>query len=255
MPIPIGLSGLAGHGKDTAFNYLREWAEERCVLARRRSFADALKLSFARMFLPDCSIDEAVIWCNEIKFTGELFITWNNANENGTKTSIEHAVSGRTALQRYGTEGHRGVFGDNFWVDVLFPLEQIWHEQPDGSEVTNYEMRYPHNFMGPLDQEPPDFCVAADTRFENEATRVRELEGYNLLIIRPSLEKEMLKDSEWQHASEAGLPGHLIDWSIRADDLEDLRTGVRQFADVMLAPRLGVEPSQSWPTPVPPEEK
>jgi dephospho-CoA kinase len=32
MTTPIGLTGLAGAGKDTAFGFLREWAEERGVL-------------------------------------------------------------------------------------------------------------------------------------------------------------------------------------------------------------------------------
>jgi hypothetical protein len=218
MTTPIGLTGLAGAGKDTAFGFLREWAEERGVNARRRSFADALKLSFARMFLPDCSVDEAVIWCNEIKFTGDLAITWSNSGENGTKTTIEHLVSGRTALQRFGTEGHRGVFGDNFWVDVLFPLED-----------------YDRNFMGPLDQQPPEICVAADTRFENEAQRIKDLGGYNLLIIRPSLEMQKLADSEWKHVSEAGINGELIDSTITADTLDELREKIFAWADKHLS--------------------
>jgi hypothetical protein len=233
MPVPIGLTGLAGAGKDTAFGYLREWAEERGVLARRRSFADALKLSFARMFIPDCSVDEAVIWCNELKFSGTLRLSWDNADAHqGTLTTIEHRISGRTALQRYGTEGHRDVFGDNFWVDVLFPLSEIRDMKGD-----RCRSGYERNFMGPLDQEPPDICVAADTRFENEARRIKELKGYNLSIVRPVENGGLdLGKIEGQHSSEAGVPVDLIDetiWNTR--DLEYLREQIFLWADTTLS--------------------
>jgi len=37
--------------------------------------------------------------------------------------AIEHSITGRQALQRYGTEGHRDVFGEDFWVDALLPVD------------------------------------------------------------------------------------------------------------------------------------
>jgi len=67
MTVLIGLHGRLGAGKDTAFEGIHKWASERGVRAARRGFADALKLSFARLFIPDCGLDEAVNWCNTLK--------------------------------------------------------------------------------------------------------------------------------------------------------------------------------------------
>lgn len=273
MPTPIGLAGSKGAGKDTAFTSIQEWAAERGVLARRRSFADALKLSFTRMFLPDCSIDEAVIWCDEIKFTGELAITWGTHHPHGTSTEILHRVSGRTALQRFGTEGHRDVFGDNFWVDILFPLasQQVgtrppareeltidaydptgmmsppggtpagynqWRRDMEKQGVPVFELQYARNFMGPLDQQPPEICVAADERFDNEAQRIVELQGYNIKIVRPGLE-----DDGDSHASEAGISDALITVTIINDGtLDEFRAKIFAWCDLFLSP---VYPSEN----------
>jgi hypothetical protein len=195
----IGLTGGRGSGKDTAFGYIHEWAAGRGVRAARRGFADALKLSFARLFLPDCSIDEAVAWCDELKnapsrsaITAQWSRGWasNDLGSGDTETKIMHRITGRTALQRYGTEGHRGVFGDDFWVDALLPRNPNW----------------PQNFHAPLDfsSEPPEICVVSDVRFENEAQRIRDLGGEIFKIDRDLGTRD-------GHASEAGLPDRLID--------------------------------------------
>jgi len=119
MTVLIGLHGRLGAGKDTAFEGIHKWASERGVRAARRGFADALKLSFARLFIPDCGLDEAVNWCNTLKgheSASRLAVSWGVFSEYGTDTTIEHSITGRQALQRFGTEGHRDVFGEDFWV-------------------------------------------------------------------------------------------------------------------------------------------
>lgn len=212
MTTLIGLSGSKESGKDSAYQFIHEWAADRGVRAGRRGFADALKLSFARLFIPDCSLEEAIQWCDILKqpmSRGLLKIEWSNGliGNGETLTTIEHRISGRMALQRYGTEGHREVFGDDFWVDALLPEDSSWAM----------------NFISRMDEmqmfggfEPPEICVVSDVRYENEAERIRKLGGQVWEIIRPGLE------SSDDHASEAGLPSHLIDEQIFNDTEGDL---------------------------------
>jgi hypothetical protein len=84
----------------------------------------------------------------------------------------------REFLQRYGTEAHRDVFGFDFWVEQMLAHYDL---QPSG--------RY----------------VAADCRFQNEAIALKRLGGYIVRVDRRAVE------SDDSHASEAGLPDHMID--------------------------------------------
>lgn len=184
MTTLTGLHGGRGSGKDTAFRLLHEWLTERGESSTRRGFADALKLSFARLFIPSIQLDEAVIWCDELKQDADLgrdpsFLTirWGGASEDGTITTVQHQITGRQALQRYGTEAHRDVFDDDFWVNALLPTNAIIneHDLPEGP-------RWPWNFvtMGMQitgDVQPPAHAFVTDTRFPNEAARIRLLGG------------------------------------------------------------------------------
>jgi len=214
MTYLVGLNGRRGAGKDTAFSFIYEWGQERGVSVGRRGFADAMKLSFARIFIPDVSIDEAVIFCDMIKGEGQakLQIEWGNFDtDDAQKSFVRHELTGRLALQRYGTEAHRDVFGEDFWVDVLLPLERLRVEVPhrdDGLEAFMDEPSWPRNFMGQLDQEPPQLCVITDTRFESEVRRVRDLGG-KVWEVHRGFQK--LNDN---HLSELPLPPDMIDLTI-----------------------------------------
>ena len=235
MTVLIGLHGRLGAGKDTAFEGIHKWASERGVRAARRGFADALKLSFARLFIPDCGLDEAVNWCNTLKgheSASRLAMSWGVFSEHGTDTTIEHSITGRQALQRYGTEGHRDVFGEDFWVDALLPTDSVPSETQFEYQVHRSVepvpvQRWPMNFRQEMDfsVEPPEICVVTDVRFVNEATRIRTLKGINWKVVRP-IENGGLGDNEGHHASELDLPTELIDHVIlnnsSIDDLHSL---------------------------------
>lgn len=237
MAILIGLTGRRGAGKDTAFQFISEWASERGLSAHRRGFADSLKLSFARMFIPDISLEEAVNWCDELKRDWEpggayrpaqLTVRWGRVDSHSTLTEIKHQISGRQALQRYGTEGHRDVFGDDFWVDALLPTDML---PPAGgsTEGTIGDMlnqpSWPMNFRGPLQAEAPDICVVTDTRFDNEARRINDLGGAVWEIDRGKTDID-------GHRSEDGIMGELVDLVIdNHGDLDQLRDGVRAALD------------------------
>lgn len=90
----------------------------------------------------------------------------------------------RRLLQRFGTEAGRDIHGENCWVQIVL---DPWF---DG----NYDL------------------VVTDARFPNECQAIRDLGGFVIEIVRPGLEK-----LEGNHASEAGVPRHLIDVTIVND--------------------------------------
>ena len=224
----LALTGARGSGKDTAFSFIHEWGLERGVSVGRRGFADPLKFSFARLFLPDCTLEEAVQWCDEIKMAESLSAIsaeWyrGDAHAGETETKITHSITGRTALQRYGTESHRDVFDNNFWVDALLP---------DAIDPATGEHVWPQRFRMSLVPDPPEICVVTDCRFPNEAERVRWLGGKIWRIVR--YPHEDLGDG---HRSEQGLdPDLFIDRDIEnvTDDRQAMRTEIYGVMDRLM---------------------
>jgi hypothetical protein len=172
MPLPnlIGINGYKGSGKDTVADYLvREYGYE------KRSLAASLKQSVAALFnIPVERIDEM-------------------KNDPITQVVIEgyRRMSFREFLQRYGTESHRSVFGDSFWVDQCLPTT-------------------PDSFYS--DGNP--VCIS-DVRFPNELHRVKSLGGINIRISRPEFEGE-------SHASEQAPEPGMIYTLIQNDKSIDM---------------------------------
>ena len=213
----IGIHGRKGSGKDTAFLSIRDWAEERGLRAFRQGFAHKLKLSAYRCFHPnppewETEVDEvtmALQWADYIKRDPDEKYDVTMVNAVGYKLEHEsgiasYRVSGREFLQNYGTEAHRDVFGEDFWVDQLLPMD-LWQE----------------NF------NEADFAVIIDVRFENEAQRIRDLGGVVWYVDRPEIE-----DGD-EHASEQILSSRLIDTTIPNDtDLDGFELRVRDLMEI-----------------------
>lgn len=164
----IGLSGLKGSGKDTVGAYLvKQYAFQRL------SFADKLKQSAAALFgvepseLEKMKNDPTVqVVIGRYTDTREAYYSFNDA------------MSVREMLQRYGTEAHRDVFGENFWVDQLLPVEGYYAGRA---------------------------IVVTDVRFKNELRRITEIGGFTVFVNRPALD---LKDP---HRSEQEVLDYLED--------------------------------------------
>ncbi len=157
----IGLNGSKGSGKGTVGEYLVE-----NYGFTRLSFADKLKQSAGLLFgLDPVMWDE---WKNDPDITVVIKRVAVPLKE----------MSARYFLQRYGTESHRNVFGDDFWVDALL-------KDFDPFDGQNY--------------------VITDARFANELKRIRQLGGYNVSIRR---RRDVSEDS---HVSEAPPPPIYID--------------------------------------------
>lgn len=214
-PVLLGLTGLRGSGKDTAFGFIREWAEGRGLTAQRRSLADKLKHSAARSLGFDrLEENDAIVLMNELKEFGEI-TTYIPSQ------SIAFTIEGRQFLQFYGTEGHRDVFGGDFWADALLPKSEISFSQeiwPDRRPEPDWW----DNFAN------ADICGICDVRFPNEGKRVKELGGQIWQIHRPGMEQD-------GHSSEAGLPPEMIDLVITNNGtMDEFQDAVNRSCDRFL---------------------
>ncbi len=207
-PQLIGLTGKKGSGKDTVGGFIKEWAEENGQKAELRGFAYSLKLSFARLFVPDATLEEALEFADAMKNHGKLSFDVPLTNGIFDRFGPRSRISGRLALQQYGTEAHRDVFGSDFWVDQLVDADDDdWR---------------PNLTVWPADL---DIGIIVDLRFPNEAERIRNVGGLVLNVYRPNLE------GQDTHASEQDLPAELIDWTFTNDGtLAELRDKVRFIA-------------------------
>ena len=96
----IAINGLDRSGKDTAAHYLRETQGA----ITQFSFADKMKESLCKTLR--MSREEL----EEFKDHGE--IVWRVGNKQWTMT-------GREFIRWFATQGHREVFGEDFWVKEL----------------------------------------------------------------------------------------------------------------------------------------
>lgn len=188
----IGLSGKKRSGKNTVADFMLEWAEEYGFPASQQAFAEKLKLSAALAF--GCSAHEAAFFCEDLKESGTISVT---------SDEFDFEISGREFLQWYGTEAHRQVFDDQFWIKQLLP-ENLNHQD--------------------------ELIVITDVRFPNEAEAIRIVGGDIIRVVRT--------DSETadEHASEQPLPEDLIDIEILNDsNLQNLRWAARTAIERLYA--------------------
>jgi hypothetical protein len=141
----IGINGAAGSGKDTAYNLIKEIYSD----TEKVSFAEKLKVSVSKLLNLDVELIE------ELKNNESVAMLWGFPSDKAYDSLYnrmgEWRLNMREFLQRYGTEAHRDIFGDNFWVDMALPLDT--------------------DHAGKI-------LVVTDMRFPNEAERVKELSGH-----------------------------------------------------------------------------
>lgn len=176
----IGLNGEKESGKDTAGNFIIEWAPSIGRDAERDAFADRLKISAAHAF---GVMDHEIDFCNALKQEG-CEINIEITGDYDRHGYWHEMISGREYLQWYGTEAHRDVFDPDFWVDAVLPNPDLPYCGRD---------------------ETFDILVLTDVRFPNEAARVKECGGEVWEIVRPS------QSGGDKHASEQSLPPELVD--------------------------------------------
>jgi len=226
----LGLAGAKGSGKDASFGFLREWAFGRGVVAVRRGFADKLKLSAARIFIPEIGQEDAIRLCDGIKNAPDYHIGIMEMSSEGETNDIMilQSVTGRQFLQNYGTEGHRDVFGDDFWVDALLPINRLL--RIEGTSEQDRAQDFWYNFLANDDPTQfADIAVITDVRFANEAKRIKDNGGMVWEVIRGD---EQIAD---KHLSESREYAPFVDYIVRNDEgLAELNILVAQMTDSIL---------------------
>lgn len=211
--ILLAMHGEPECGKDAAYDFIKTWSREHGVLAARAGFADKMKLSGMRIALPNIELPQALEYANRLKVGGKVRFEIPYPDRAGSQI-IE--MTGREFWERYGTESHRLVFGDNFWVESLLG--------PGLEENFRVKAQY------------PQIAVITDCRFENEAIRVHDLEGEVWEIVRPGTSGKLDRKG---HASRRRLPSHMIDLTIANDGtLDEFAEKLYLHLDIRVLPQL-----------------
>jgi len=184
----IGIHGPSRSGKDTICQILLE--EFPLITFERQGFADALKISAAKSLGRKGDDKQLIADMDALKEEGQIHTPWGK-------------ISGREFLQYYGTEGHRNMFGDNFWIDQVIPEPTVPRKRFTGSHRTCNVLLIP------------------DVRYQNEVGRVIDAGGELWKVRRD------VKGHNTGHASEGEL---IAGWDLIIDNnesLEELRFVVK----------------------------
>lgn len=200
----IGLHGRIGAGKNEAAKRLSLMSPDVVEV----SFARKLKESAAALL--GCTVDDLERWKNE---PYRLVAVGVDVNDLGFVETTKQTV--RSFLQRYGTESHRDVFGDGFWVDAALPMRGTHSPAPLRSVDLDYERA---------------LYVVTDVRFPNEAQRVHELGGTVIGLLGSST-------TGGSHVSEIPLDcDRWIDNTIRDDNYTSLDRQLRALLNEIRLP-------------------
>lgn len=186
----IGICGAKRSGKNTFAELVQR--ELKDYITTQASWAGILKISAATAlgykFDSEREYEE---WADSFKEKGTVIV--------GNGKDIHYNL-GREFLQLYGTEAHRQIFGDNFWIDAF------WAK---------------NDFSG------IDFVFITDCRFDNEAQSVKEREGIVVKIVNNKAD-----NSGDGHDSENGISDSIVDIVIENNgSIEELKKKAKDFAE------------------------
>lgn len=184
----VGLNGTIGAGKSAAGDRLAYLYQGDAV---QISFARLLKESSAALFDVLPAMWET--WKNDPHMVIRL-VDETTTNADGSDYVLRE-LTAREFLQRYGTESHRDVFGDDFWVEqAMDPYEAYKRE---------------------------GLAYVTDCRFVNEAMAIKNWGGVIIKLLGPGDD-----GSETGHVSESHLPDELVNFwvdnTVRDDDFRSL---------------------------------
>lgn len=201
----IGLNGQMGSGKNTVAERARlvieRWANlngTKPIEVIEISFADKLKDSACALLGITREHMEHYKNLNDVEI-----VLYDPHGDHGLRYAFDDNVTlnMRLFLQRYGTEAHRDIFGDGFWVEQAF-------------KDVNHRLK---------------FAFVTDVRFPNEAEAIRERHGTIWNIKGPDFNPEPT------HPSEQILHTDLIDVEIlnryRDDDFHALDSTLEHLLD------------------------
>lgn len=201
----VGFSGKAGSGKDTAADIYTKLLElqkpnnltERCV--RRDAFASTLKEICAT--LTDTPVTEF------------------ETEEGKSKFNLFAGMTNRTIAQLVGTECFRDVFDEDIWINTV--INKAIYEALDRS-------------LSIIDRQGITVelvVVISDTRFENEANFIRDVNGNIAMVIN---ENQAQTSAGNAHRSEKLFPLEDSDIIINNDgvSLDNLASEIEDKFDL-----------------------
>lgn len=205
----IGISGLAGSGKDTAADFLLE--QDGFV---KISLADPIK-----RFAMD-------VW----EFSEEQLFgasKYRNAPDYRYELSPNNFLTPRHVLQHLGTEGGRAIDYD-VWIRYAIRTAKRLLEDPD----------YIYTQKDGLERCPASgetkAVVIPDVRFCNEIEYIKSAGGKLLRVIRPGAGLEGAFAQHQSEAEMAGISNDLFDTVIQnTGTLEDLKRNVQEFVTTL----------------------
>ena len=197
----VGFAGPKQSGKSTGAMVFADNAWDSGLTIRLQGFADLMKVSAARSLGFDRPSDELIELMDSIKLSGTVSLKYIDPH---TNTETLHALSGREYLEWYGTEGHRDLFGEEFWVNQLFDS---------------------------LDQEDVDVLIIPDVRFGDEATEIIKRGGDIIKIARNGQEYG-------EHSSDQDLDNDYVTaWIDNSGTMLEYEEAVEQLARHILSER------------------
>lgn len=176
----IGISGLAGSGKDTAANYL---VDDHGFV--RVALADKLKRVCKDIF----DFSDEQLWGPSSRR--------NAPDKRYPRAGQDEFLTPRFALQTLGTEWARSCYPD-IWTDDALRTARILLSGEDFHYDTQHGLM--RCTAAPLcTDKKPKGVVIPDVRFKNEMTRIREAGGHLIRMKRGT----GLTGTGAQHQSEA----------------------------------------------------
>ena len=198
----IGLCGEIAAGKDATYLRASEIYGDRFEVARV-GFADKMKESIAAIF----GLSQEFIELEKRNPLTTVSVCSPVQDDHGNVGENCITLTFREFIQNYGTEAHRGVFGDLFWVDATLPMD--------------------FDHRGKI-------IFVTDTRFATEQQRVVDHGGVNILVQSETVATAR----ETRHSSENGLDMDLIHYTIdnreRTDNFSTLDDQLIDIVDEIL---------------------
>lgn len=182
----IALNGGGRVGKDTGCRIIKDLLQPSQRPVYREGFADRLKTSAA------AALGIPVELLESLKDSGRITIErkLEDPYEQGADPAWEfvQSLGVRRYMERYGTEAHRDVFDQDFWIDIVMQA----------------------HFARSI-EDPTAVTVITDCRFPNEAAEVLHNGGQVWEIIRSGYTLES------DHPSNQPLPRELVSRTIMND--------------------------------------
>lgn len=210
----LGISGLAGSGKDTVANML---IEESGFI--KVSLADPLK----RIARDVYAFTEEQLW-GPSEFRNDPDKRY--PREDGSY------LSPREALQKLGTEWGRECYR-NTWVDLCIRTAQQLLSNPYARYTQKTGITYISGMYPRLGSETKGVAVP-DVRFRNELAAIRAAGGKVIRVSRPGAGLGGVHGVHSSETEQASISDQEFDYVIQnTGTLEDLRTEVRRCLDML----------------------